>query len=346
MIESHPESLGASVTQDRKWKAWFVRDGRLRSGWRVALYMVLARVLQIVAAVVFGLAIGAVLSVLWSGAGWTTEQVMGRLLEELSTVATFSPFAFGFRLWETIVLLVIVFVFRRLVDRRSFRALGFQLSRGWWQEALAGFGFAVGAWGVIFALAIVLGAATITGFAWEKSGWLTVFGALVNGLLFNILVGIAEEMDARGYILQNLTDGIRFVPAVIVSSAYFGALHVLNPGAGLMSTIGIFCAGVLLAMGYYVTRRLWFSIGMHAAWNFAEGPLFGFPVSGLDMGGLFRLSITGPEWLIGGEFGPEAGALTIAVEIAMFAALWAWMRRKGLGMTRAAANQAPVDNPE
>jgi membrane protease YdiL (CAAX protease family) len=308
--------------------------------------MIFARILQIIAAIVFGLTVGAILFVAWSGAGWTPEQVVGRLAEELSTVATFSPFAFGFRLWETAILFVIVVAFRRFLDRRSFRSLGFQLSRGWWREALAGFAFAVVAWGVIFVLALAFGAATIVGFAWERGDWLVFLGALANGLLFNILVGIAEEMDARGYVLQNLAEGIRFVPAVIVSSAYFGALHLLNPGAGLISTIGIFCAGVLLAMGYYVTRRLWFPIGMHAAWNFAEGPLFGFPVSGLDMGGLFRLKITGPEWLIGGEFGPEAGMLAIAIEIAMIAALWVWMRRSRSAETPPEVNHAPVDNPE
>ena len=323
-----PQTLGVPVTQDKQWRAWFVRDGRLRSGWRVALYAIVARLAQIIAAIVFGLAVGVILFVAWSGAGWTPEQVLERLVEELSTVATFSPFAFGFRLWETLILLVIVFVFRRLLDRRSFRALGFQLSRGWWQEALLGFAFILVAWSVIFVLALIFGAATIAGFAWERAGWLAVFGALVYGLLFSVLVGIAEETDARGYMLQNLAEGIRFVPAVIVSSAYFAVLHLLNPGAGWTSTVGIFFAGVMLALGYYVTGRLWFSIGMHAAWNFAEGPLFGFPVSGLDMGGLFRLNITGPDWLIGGAFGPEAGGLAVAVEIAMIAILFAWMRRR------------------
>jgi hypothetical protein len=66
---------------------------------------------------------------------------------------------------------------------------------------------------------------------------------------------------------------------------------------------------------------------MHAAWNFSEGPLFGFPVSGLDMSALFQLRIQGPEWLMGGPFGPEAGALAIFAEIAMIGVLFGWTRR-------------------
>jgi hypothetical protein len=142
------------------------------------------------------------------------------------------------------------------------------------------------------------------------------------------MVGLVEETDARGYILQNLAEGIRFWPAVLVSSLYFGLLHLLNPGAGVTSTLGIFFAGVLLALGYYATGRLWFSIGLHAGWNFAEGPILGFLVSGLNMGGLFRLRITGPDWLMGGAFGPEAGALAVVVEAVMILVLFGWARAR------------------
>ncbi|MBM3130965.1 MAG: CPBP family intramembrane metalloprotease [Chloroflexi bacterium] len=308
--------------------AWFIRDGRLRSGWRVALYIISARVAQVIAAILFGLASAAILFAARPDQLATPEQVIGDLAAELLNVATFSPFAFGFRVWDTLVVLGVIFLFRRAIDRRSFRALGFDFARGWWRDLVAGFAFILVAWSAIFLAAILSGAATIVGFAWDEKNWLTLLSALANGLIFNLLVGIAEEADARGYTLQNLADGIRVVPAILVSSAYFGALHLLNPGAGIASTLGIFFAGVLLALGYYATRRLWFPIGMHAAWNFAEGPLFGFPVSGLDMGGLFRLQITGPDWLTGGAFGPEAGALAIGMEIALIAILFAWIRSK------------------
>jgi hypothetical protein len=307
--------------------SWFIRDGRLRSGWRVTLYVFSARFAQVLAAIIFGLVSAAILFAARSDQLTSPEQIINHLVAELSNVATFSPLALGFRVWDALVILAIVFLFRRVMDRRSFRSLGFDFARGGWIELLAGFAFIVIAWSAIFLAAILSGAVTIIGFAWDAKSWLTILGALANGLIFNLLVALAEETDSRGYILQNLAEGIRFVPAILVSSAYFGALHLLNPGAGLASTIGIFFAGVLLALGYAATRRLWFPIGMHAAWNFAEGPLFGFPVSGLDMGGLFRLKITGPDWLTGGAFGPEAGALAIVMEIALIAILFAWTRR-------------------
>lgn len=307
---------------------WFVRDGRLRSGWRVGAYLIFARLAQLSAAVMFGMLVAIVLGVLWADRFTSPEMLSEWLLAEFMNVTTFSPLAFSFRVYDTLVVLVLIFVFRRFIDRRPMRTLGFDFTRGWWQEALAGFVLIVVAWGVIFVLALVTGAATIVGFAWERTSVSTILIALISGLLFNILVSIAEEADARGYVLQNLAEGIRFVPAMLVSSFYFSVLHLLNPGAGIASTIGIFCAGILLALGYAATRRLWFPIGMHAAWNFAEGPLFGFPVSGLDMGGLFRLTITGPDWWIGGAFGPEAGMLAIIVEIGLIAGLALWIKRR------------------
>lgn len=300
-------------------KRWFVREGRLRSGWRIALYLIAARLLEFIGAILFGLALGFVLM---------SQGVPGSELRAHSAGYFLNPLHFpavvlSLGTAHVLLILAVIWIFRWRIDKRPVRDLGFQLTAGWLQELLAGFVFVVIAWGVIFVLSLALGAAAIVDFQWSRA-----IGALAVGLMFNLLVGIAEEADARGYILQNLAEGIHFWPAVVVSSIYFGALHLPNPGAGILSTLGIFFAGVLLAMGYYLTRRLWFPIGMHAAWNFAEGPIFGFPVSGLNMGGMFQLNITGPEWLMGGTFGPEAGALAVAVEIAMIVILFVWARQK------------------
>ncbi len=294
----------------------FVREGRLRSGWRVALYLVAARLFEFIGVILFGLALGFVLV----SQGAPQSELRARIAEYFRNPLDFPAVVLSFEAERALIILAVIWVFRRLIDKRPVGDLGFQLLPGWWRELIAGFVFVIIAWGVIFALSLALGAATIVDFQWSRA-----IGALTAGLTFNLLVGLAEESDARGYILQNLAEGIHFWPAVIVSSIYFGALHLLNPGAGIFSTLGIFFAGVLLAMGYYLTRSLWFPIGMHAAWNFAEGPLFGFPVSGLNMGGMFHLNIAGPEWLMGGAFGPEAGALAVSVEIAMILILWTRM---------------------
>ncbi len=318
---------------------WFVRDGRLRSGWRVLLYLIATLLVQF--AIAF--AIGIALAVVMFTQGISPQELGQRIAPLVSGISGLSPLGLGFRFVYTLIVVGIVWLFRHFLDKRSFRSLGFQFARGWWLEALAGFAFAILMWGVIFLLSLTFGAATVVSFEWERTNGLAILGGLLLGLLFNICVGIAEETDARGYILQNLAEGIRFFPAVLLSSLYFGMLHLLNPGAGLASTLGILFAGLLLAMGYYATGRLWFPIALHAGWNFAEGPLFGFLVSGLKMGGLFDLRVSGPDWLMGGAFGPEAGALAIVVEIVAAALLFAfgWRRNHAGWMGEQATRPQP-----
>ncbi|MBI3913985.1 MAG: CPBP family intramembrane metalloprotease [Chloroflexi bacterium] len=315
-----------TATPSRGLKSFFVRDGRLRSGWRVALYLLASIIVMIGGLLLIGILAGLTIGAGLAAEGVSQAEIAVRIQAMFTNLFDSPVLALGVQSMRVVLGLALIWIFRRFVDKRSFRALGFQMPRGWLKEFGAGVALVLAMWLVIFALSLVTGAASVTGFAWQSSDALAILGALAFGFGFNLLVGVIEEADARGYMLQNLAEGIRFAPAVVVSSAYFGILHLLNPGAGLFSTLGIFFAGITLAMGYYLTGRLWFSIGMHAAWNFAEGPLFGFLVSGLNMGGVFQLQITGPEWLMGGAFGPEAGALAVAAEIGMIGILFGWKR--------------------
>ncbi len=316
------------ATESQGIARWFVNDGRLRSGLRVTLYIIAARLIDLFSALVIGAIIAVTIARPLAQQGLSQSEIVSRIAAMFSNILDYPLLALGSVGTRLVLVLALVWLFRRFVDRKSFRSLGFETPAGWWKELLAGFWLIVAAWGVIFALSLAFGAATIAGVTWDTGGWASVIQSLAVGLVLNLMVGIAEETDARGYVLQNLAEGIRFWPAAIVSSAYFGLLHLLNPGAGVASTLGIFFAGLLLALGYYVTGRLWFPIGMHAAWNFAEGPIFGFLVSGIRMGGLFQVRVVGPDWLMGGPFGPEAGALAVAVEIVLIVLLYLWVRSR------------------
>ena len=189
---------------------------------------------------------------------------------------------------------------------------------------MAGAGLSVLAWLGVLVLSLATSAYEFRGIqsdAQRIAIWIAV------GLVINLMVGLSEELDARGYILQNLTEGIGFWAAVVVSSLFFAAQHLLNAGANPGALVGTGLFGILAALAYRATGQLWMPIGMHAAWNFLEGPVLGYLVSGIDMGGLFALRATGPDWLTGGTFGPEGGVITWVPLTLLVVLMYAWSSR-------------------
>ena len=129
-----------------------------------------------------------------------------------------------------------------------------------------------------------------------------------------ILAGAFEELVARGVVLRNLENVFGSAAAIVLSAALFAALHIGNPNATPLSiaAIGIE-GGVMLGAVYVATRSLWWTFGIHAAWNFTQTGLFGIADSGHPGQGLLRTELTGPDWLTGGAFGVEASAASVAL---------------------------------
>lgn len=121
--------------------------------------------------------------------------------------------------------------------------------------------------------------------------------------------------------------------ALLISAIFFGVAHLANPGATATSVVAVALeAGLLLAAAYMVTRRLWFPIGIHIAWNYTQGNVFGISVSGNEAHGLLQSTLVGPPLLTGGAFGAEASIVAIIVCLVAFAFLF----RRALLMGRLA----------
>jgi membrane protease YdiL (CAAX protease family) len=157
--------------------------------------------------------------------------------------------------------------------------------------------------------------------------------------------GVLEEVLIRGIVLRLIWRAFGPLPAFLISAALFGAGHIANPNATIFATVCIAIeAGVMLGALYALTGRLWVSIGFHAAWNFAQGYLFGAAVSGGDFGAAIAKSTARPgfpDWLTGGAFGPESSLPALAVcSLVGFSALWlawrngAFRKAPGAGLER------------
>lgn len=316
---------------------WNAGESRLRAFWRLFgqffTYGVLALLLE---TLVEALA----RAMLRAQAGVPQEALAN--LESLQAYIFQTPILALF-LWLALMVATFtsVWLAGRVFDRRPFTGFGFHFNPNWWVD---------------FAFGIILGAGLITSiFLVELAfGWVTIqsllvtrqpgdsFGVLILvALVTFVAIGFSEELLYRGYQLQNLAEGLNSRPlgphlailaAALISSCLFGVVHYLNnPHSSWLSSFNIsLIGGFLLGMGYLLTGELSIPIGVHIGWNFFQGNVYGFPVSGQDFGSATFISPlqSGPGVWTGGAFGPEGGLLALGAAIAGGLLIILWVRRR------------------
>jgi membrane protease YdiL (CAAX protease family) len=203
-----------------------------------------------------------------------------------------------------VIALPVYVAFVRLIEWRRLTELSPRRAvREFVVGAVTGFGL----------ISVIMGVLCAFG-AFQFEGTATTPAVLLIPLVIGIGSGIYEEILARGLWFRVTEEWLGSAVGLVVSALIFGLLHMFNPGATLASCLAIsFEAGLLLAAAFMLTRRLWMSIGLHAAWNFTLGGVYGAGVSGENMSGLLQLKRTGPDWLTGGDFGPEGSVVTLVV---------------------------------
>lgn len=202
-------------------------------------------------------------------------------------------------------------------------------------------GFIAGA----LCMAVVIGVLTACG-SYHVTGRAAA-AVLWESLVSSLVTGVFEELLFRGVLFRLIEDSWGSYVALAISSLFFGAAHLFNPNATVLSAVAIMVeAGVFLGAAYMLTRRLWLPIGIHAGWNFTEGGVFGAAESGSAPHGWLQSTTSGPAWLSGGDFGPEASVVTVLICGALGIALVLWVARHGgivsPGPRRAAVSAAPT----
>jgi membrane protease YdiL (CAAX protease family) len=165
---------------------------------------------------------------------------------------------------------------------------------------------------------------------WQINGvnsWTTLLYTLAGALV----AAFTEEIVVRSVFFRIVEESLGSWLALALSAALFGLLHGLNPGATIISSMAIALeAGFLLAAAYMYARRLWLVIGLHFAWNFTEGGIFGASVSGgSGAHGLLTSELHGSDILTGGRFGPEASVVAVLVCLAAGCVFLVLARRSG-----------------
>jgi membrane protease YdiL (CAAX protease family) len=242
---------------------------------------------------------------------------------------------FVYPLISILVCLVWLWLGGRWADRRKLADYGLHLNARWWQDF--GFGLLLGGllMTLIFLVEKAAGWVTITE-TFKHGPALPFWAIMLVGFWHFVAVGITEELVSRGYLLRNLAEGLNFKAigprralglAYFLSSALFGLFHFFNPNASTTSTILLVAAGLLLGLGFVLTGELAIPIGLHISWNFFQGRVFGFPVSGGQAGSTFiAIQQGGPTLWTGGDFGPEAGLIGLAAILLGCVLIVAWVK--------------------
>ncbi|NWJ97658.1 MAG: CPBP family intramembrane metalloprotease [Chloroflexi bacterium] len=149
----------------------------------------------------------------------------------------------------------------------------------------------------------------------ELAKWAAIFGA----------IAVSEELIVRGYLLQTINKAWGGTVAVVASSLFWGLAHIFNPNASLISALNVTVAGLLFAYAYFISEHLWLPMALHFSWNFAEGAIFGYPVSGFQVeNSILQPALEGPKAITGGLFGPEGGLVALFAILVGALILYGW----------------------
>ena len=198
-------------------------------------------------------------------------------------------------------IIISILLMRKYIDRKSISSMGLNFNKRVFTGGLLwGAALLLAGFGILY----LFGAVTI-----ESVGtipWLSYIALFA-------FVAIGEEVMVRGYLLSNLTDSMNKYWALLISSAVFSIMHFANDQISVISAVNLLLAGLLLGIYTVHKRDLWFPIGMHFTWNFFQGPIMGFEVSGMPTHSVISQTVTGNPYLTGGEFGFEGSLILTAL---------------------------------
>ncbi len=273
-------------------------QGRIRSGWRVVIFLVGFTLTGMVLALV--------------GSGLTTETAV----PSYKTIAVRSFLSFAAAVFMG-------WVCARYLESLPFRSLGIWFTRGWFRHLCLGLCVGLLTIGVAIGAAVLYGGLSFT--LDTTADQSSIAGSLAISFVVFAIAAAFEESLFRGYMLQTLTRANLGWLAIALTSILFGAAHLGNPDASPVSTLNTALAGVWFGLAYLKTRDLWFPFGIHLMWNWAQGSVFGIEVSGMrEIGGapLLHEIDRGPALITGANYGIEAAIPTTIAIVLSIAAIY------------------------
>ena len=275
---------------------FFDQSNKLRSGWRAAIFLLAFFVLAKIFLTI-------------------EEIVISSLTIDLETAKLL--FFVVNSLGLLLLALLLGGIAGKFFENLPYKALGAAFTKGWLRHLTVGIAIGGATLSLAVLITLIFGGES---FELNLSGGMAAIASSLAVSFVIFAAGAAwEEAFFRGYILQTFSrSGLAWL-AILLTSLFFGAVHLGNPNANLISTVNTILAGIWFSVAYLKTRDLWFVWGIHLMWNWMQGSFFGIEVSGLTnitTTPLLKEIDSGPSWLTGQTYGIEGGvACTIALII-------------------------------
>ncbi len=281
-------------------KRIFINEtGKLRGGWKLVLIFILTVVFMNLLGILLG-------GIAMNLTDFDYEKFAQDFVED-PTADT--GFFYVFMSLQHVSIFMGIIIVLWFIDKKSFDQIG--LSRLQTNLKELGFGLVLGAASIALMFFFLLG----TGQIYLEGSLLApeLTSHLIYGLYLFIVVGIIEEVLARGYCMRVVLNYQNILIPVLGSSAIFSVMHLMNPKLSALGIFNIFLVGILFAYMFIKTGNLWMPIGYHITWNFFQGNVFGFSVSGITMEGVYAVEYLEDNIITGGNFGLEGGVLATVV---------------------------------
>ena len=277
------------------------KSNEIRSGWKILLVFALTYGLSIIVSIILGIVLGVIGSATGNADYLLTGSIASIMNNELI-------FLVSVALSNGVSIISCIIVWRCL-DKKKIREMGLTSIKSNSNEFLVG---------------LVAGAITIS----IVSIGIICFGnvefvnpvnkpnislSLVYGLIAFAFVGFGEEILSRGYIMSVLKQTRSKWVVLVGPALIFAMLHLANNGISILAFINLFLVGLLFAYMFMKSKNIWMPIGYHITWNYFQGYIWGFGVSGNDVQGLYKIKNVSDNIINGGAFGPEGGLMVTIV---------------------------------
>lgn len=208
-------------------------------------------------------------------------------------------------------LIIIIIMLVKQVEKRDLEYIGLDVKKKAILKYILGFFIGIAVFVLVLFGQLALGAAEIT----QGNLSLNIMPTFIFLIFAWMVQGAAEEIIVRGYLLPRFETKWGAVKAILVTSIIFSALHLGNSGLSALALINLFLFGLFAALYAMYAGDIWGICAFHSAWNFTQGNLLGYLVSGgeIRVGSMFITETNNKTFINGGAFGPEGGIIVTLV---------------------------------